>query len=92
MAITGEGLAMAGVGYDLGALSVPKFGSTTTNPKKMEKKALKRALAEKEEKEMEMEMEETEKKRRVAAGCTGKGDTLSVDVVDSIDNENEKVI
>jgi hypothetical protein len=48
MAITGEGLAMAGVGYDLQSLSIPKFGTTTTNPKKLKKKALKRALAEQE--------------------------------------------
>ena len=52
MAITGEGLAMAGVGYDLQSLSIPKFATTTTNPKKLRKKALKRALADKESCEM----------------------------------------
>lgn len=46
LAITGEGLAMAGVGYDLASLSVPKFGTTTTNPKKLKRKAEKRARAE----------------------------------------------
>ena len=46
MAITGEGLAMAGVGYDLHSLSIPKFGVTTTNQKRLRKKEMKRKLKE----------------------------------------------
>jgi len=68
MAISGEGLAIAGVGYDLASLSIPKFGTTTTNPKKLKKKALKRALAEKDDRELE------EKKAKMATSSS-LGDT-----------------
>lgn len=75
MAITGEGLAMAGVGYDLPSLSVPKFGTTTTNPKKLKKKATKRALAEKAEKE---ELEEEEgKKMKVTSDASSDTDVVA---------------
>ena len=70
LAITGEGLAMAGVGYDLQSLAIPKFGTTTTNPKKLKKKAEKRAMMismEKEEKERnEMSVMEERKRMKVA--------------------------